>query len=321
MLAHLLAEHRQDPVARLQSRPIRRARKVDGEPDECGGDTCVIVEQLPQLVSRIEAQDRSADRLDGQALQVLGHSHLAGGHPSPEVLLDGALEPGEVARDRFASERAEQDLLAPAVRFAVEQRDDVRIAAEERQYICRECSGALDQGRVEPLLGELRPGDEHGRLAEDVGAEDRPVSRPALANEAEYVLDEAQRLAEQRQAIAARRELLRFARVHHFPPPRRYPVDAPLARARAGCMENAKAHPTIGPGWERSWPIRCALCVSRTRATSTATRAPISSRRRSICAGGPRRPRRSAVACRWAGRSPRTTSSRRARAISAPPRR
>src|SRR5207245_6969769 len=116
------------------------------------------------------------------------------------------------------------------------------------QHVRRECSGALDQGRVEPLLGELRPGDEHGWLAEDVGAEDRPVSRPALANETEYVLDEAQRLAEQRQAIAARRELLRFARVHHFPPTRRYPVDAHLARDSAGWLDDAKPHPNFGPG-------------------------------------------------------------------------
>ncbi len=215
MLAHLLPEHRQDPVARLQSCPIRRAWKVDRESDECSADASVIVEQLPQLVSRIEAEDCAADPFDGEALQVFRDRHLAGGHPSGKVLLDGALEPGEVARDRFATEGAEQDLLAPAVRFTVEQRDDVRIAAEELQHVRREGSSALDQGRIEPLLGELWPGDEHGRLAEDVGAKDRPVSLAALVDEAEHVLDEAQRLAEQRQAIAAGRQLLRFARVRH----------------------------------------------------------------------------------------------------------
>src|SRR5712692_8663557 len=99
MLAHLLPEHRQDPVARLQSRPIRRAGKIDRQSAECSADASVIFEQLPQLVSGIETEDCAADPLDGEALEVFRDSHL-GGHPARKVFLDGVLEPWEVARDR-----------------------------------------------------------------------------------------------------------------------------------------------------------------------------------------------------------------------------
>src|SRR5262249_1611991 len=114
----------------------------------------------------------------------------------------------EIVRHRGAGEGLIDGALARAVRVAVEQRQT--LAGEELLYVRRHRILALHFRRIDELAGGVGTGDDHGVPAEEAGAEDAAMLGQALVDEAERILGEAQRHAEQRQPRASRRE-------SHFP--------------------------------------------------------------------------------------------------------
>jgi hypothetical protein len=200
---------------------------VGGEGEERGereGDGEEAVDELDVLAAEALGPRPGLDAdelLDGEVERdLLGLLHEAdggGGVPLPGAHggEDEAVDVRQERRRRGAAEAGESERVEALVRGAA--REEQGVAAEKRGDGGRVAAadGAALGGEEEAVEG--RVGGEDGALAEDVRREDAAVARHALVDEGLRVGrlvrgDEPQRLPDERQARAARRQ-----------PPRRLP--------------------------------------------------------------------------------------------------
>ena len=193
---------------------------VGGEREEVGEgerDGEEAVDELDVLTADalgprpgVDADELLDGEVEGDLLGLVEEADGGGGLPRPHGGEDEAVDAGEERRRRGAAEAGERERVEAAVRGA--PGEEQRVRAEQRGDGGRVAAadGAALGGEEEAVEG--RVGGEDGALAEDVGGEDAAaVARHAVVDEGLRVGglvggDEAQRLPDERQPRAARRQ-------------------------------------------------------------------------------------------------------------------
>ena len=193
---------------------------VGGEREEVGEgerDGEEAVDELDVLTADalgprpgVDADELLDGEVEGDLFGLVEEADGGGGLPLPHGGEDEAVDVGEERRRRGAAEAGERERVEAPVRGALGE--EQRVRAEQRGDGGRVAAadGAALGGEEEAVEG--RVGGEDGALAEDVGGEDAAaVARHAVVDEGLRVGglvggDEAQRLPDERQPRAARRQ-------------------------------------------------------------------------------------------------------------------
>lgn len=214
MLLHGPPEHFEYRVAGIQRALERRAGERHRQAREAGGQDLEALEERLEVGAVTHAHDVRGDRADRQPLQLRDPVELLVlARPASERRLDERLHRGHVRGKGLGDERREDLALARGVLGSIEQTEAA--SAEQLAHVVRDRAVAEAHLLVGKHARRLAPREDHGRLPQQVRAEDRTVPRDALVDELEGLREECERLSDDRKPSAARRRLLGRLRIPH----------------------------------------------------------------------------------------------------------